>query len=869
MRPSGIAAPTNAAGLIGREADHARVIAAVEAGERLVTLLGPPGIGKTSLALSVLEDLARGFTDGRAWFLDLATARTEADLCFAILSRRRTGPDEAVGAATPANVAAALDDEGRALLVLDNFEQIAFAAPLLARLLGAAPRVAMIVTSRERLAVAGEHVIELQPLGCPAPGASSDELARSCAVQLFRARATDAGALASDDLEAIGAVVRRLDGIPLAIEIAAARTRLLSPSELSERLGRGEDVLAGVVRRSHDRHRTLEDAIAWSWSLLAEDERVALASLAVFPTSFTLASAEVIVAAALSAPPGAALPAAGAPRAAPIDLVAAVREKSLVHPTDDGRLALYVSIREFAAKRLVELGRAEVVSRAHASMLHELARRFNVSVLVGDPSPGVEIKAAARRERVDVVTARGFAAASPPARDTAAMSAELTAAEAFLAAVPAEVSERRCALLLVASDLPARERCLLILARQSALHHLGRIDEAIEASAVVAAVPGAPRGMVAFALANAGVLHRARGDVHAAWTEHERARAIVEDDPSLQRLAGLNTACMGRLKCDLGDVEAARTLNARAIELCDRLGDRWLSALGLANLAQLEQEQGSFERAEDLLARALERFRDTGEHQYEAIYAAMRGGLYFEWGKLDQARDAYAEGDAVLDELQRPASRVVIHGGRAALEALSSRPALAGIHLDLARRGAARAPTAVSKLFVALTEATVEVVRLGAASADARRRWLAEIVGGASAEATLVRTNIDLRFMARILSKALTIHGVPAATAVLRVDADALSFAVDDKPRVDLGRRGALRRILAALCAEQLAHPGRALSAEELTARGWPNERMLAEAASTRVRVAIATLRKLGLREVLATRDDGYLIDPKARVERD
>ena len=853
--------------LVGREADLARVVSAVAAGERLLTVLGPPGIGKTSLAMHAAEVLGAELAGGDgACFVDLSSAATETDLCFAVISALSGGARD-LPAATPETVALLLEERGRTLLVLDNLEQLISAAGRVQDWWRRAPELLVLVTSRERLGVEGEHVVELMPLGCPAPGATPEEVRASEAVQLFQARAADAGARPSPDLEAIAALVRQLDGIPLAIELAAARTRVLSPADLAARLGRGEDALGAAPRRSRERHRTLGHAIAWSWGLLTEDEQTALACCAVFPASFGVASAEALVNAALEAAPPGSAPAPGRPRSSAVDLLAALREKSLVHTTQDDRLALYRSIREFAAHRLGEHPLAAVIRLAHTRSLAALAHAFNTSRMLLDRTPDASLHPAVRRETADLLAALAHASTLPPSH--AALRAELAAAVAFLGAMPPDgIDGALTAVLAEAESLGTAEIATVLLARQSVLSTVGRFEESLAQAARVTDLPGVSPGMACFAWVIAGVLERVRGEMEAAWSYHERAARILDGGTAFPRLVGVNTACMGRLQGDLSHPEQARALNTRATELCDRLGDRWLAGLGLANHAQLEQEEGNFERAEDLLTRAVTRFRETGEPHYEAVYAAIGGGLYLEWGKHETAREWFARGEGTLAALTQPFTRVLLHGGRAALEALTSRGAEAAAHLELCRRHAARSPSAVARLLVLLHEGTVEVSRAPAVSARPWRRRMDEIAVGDSPEATLVRSNIDVRFARRMLERALAISGPdPAAGVVLRLPSDAMGFALEGSAPVDLARRGALRRLLAALCEERRAHPGRSMPIAALTARGWPDERILVEAASTRVRVAIATLRKLGLRDVLLTRDDGYLLDPAIRVE--
>ncbi|MFO0618804.1 MAG: NACHT domain-containing protein [Polyangiaceae bacterium] len=869
--------------LFGRGADHARVTAAFDAGERLVTLLGPPGIGKTSLARGVAAALTPRFAEGaNVWFVDLSNARSELDLCFAVLSVLADRA-ELVAAASPAVVAALLEERGPALLVLDNFEHLAFAAGAIGTWLAASAKLSMLVTSRERLAIDGEVVLEVLPLDCPNEGADEQELAASEAVQLFQARARDAGARPSLDLVSIARIVRRLEGIPLAIELAAARTRLLSPRELDARLGRGEDVLATATKRANGRHRTLSDAIEWSWDLLSKDEQWALTCCAVFPSSFHVSAAERVIAAGFEGEPR-------APAASAVELVSALREKSLVHAADDDRLGLYSSIREFALRKLEERGPARVAGArlAHARLYGDLARRFNQSRLLQNQTPEPTLHAEARREREHVVSALAYVSTRADLAEGPSLRLNFAAAAAFLFALPPEIADRELeaalswAVALTTPDIRVA-RATAILARQVTENTLGRHDEALARGPRMDDDETAPYGLRCYAKVNAGVLLRARGKALEARRIHQDADAMLRSggagETALPRLVGMNTACMGRLECDLSHPEAARELNARATDMCDRLGDRWLAGLGLANLAQLEQEEQHFERARELLTRALERFRETSEPHYEAIYAGILGGLHFEWGNPEEARAWYGDAQTRLDALFLPFPRVVVHAGRAALEATMGASDAAHAHLELARRHALRASGAVARIVLEAHATTVELsLASGSASRssaslrgalDGARARVRALLGQDTEDAGVVRTNLDARFAVRMLDKTLARIDARASSGPrLRTPKDGLWFALGDGPHVDLGRRGALRRILLALADAHARGRGETLDVASLTSSGWPNERILVEAASTRVRVAIATLRKLGLRDVLLTRDDGYLLDPEVVVER-
>src|SRR3712207_866458 len=275
------------AGPLPTEDDLALVRACLGA-QRLVTLVGPGGVGKTRLALEIVHELATG--GARVWWADLSTATDErvADaVATAIGTDTPRGPD-------PAGALAAALGGFRGVLCLDNAETVLGPlAPLVERLLAAAPGLTLLATSRERLGVASEHVHVLAPLPLPS-GADSD----NPAVRLFvdRAPGLEAERLSEDDVEVVAATCRRLDGLPLAIEIGAARAPALGLLEFADRLGQGLNLLSGGRRTAAERHRSVRAVVDWSYGLLTDDEARLFLRLSVFPSSFTLDQAEAVCA---------------------------------------------------------------------------------------------------------------------------------------------------------------------------------------------------------------------------------------------------------------------------------------------------------------------------------------------------------------------------------------------------------------------------------------------------------------------------------------------------------------------------------------------------------------------------------------------
>lgn len=312
---------------------------------RLVTLVGPGGVGKTRLAIRMASDLGRGFPDG-AWLVELAELRDAGLIANAVLA----GLDLRDQAATePLALLHSYLSDKELLLIVDNCEHLLdAAAELVTDVLKAARGVRLIATSREPLSVAGEHVLPVAPLQLPSPVEAQplDLLRQNEAVTLFIERA--AAATGSFDLtprnrSAVVELCRRLDGLPLAIELAAVRTRSLSPEQIRDRLGDRFDLLTGGTRAALPRHETLRTTIEWSYELLDPAERMLFARLSVFAGRFTLEDVEAVC----TSPE---LPAAGV-----LDFLGSLVDRSLVTKEDvEGAAAyrLHETMREYARLQL-------------------------------------------------------------------------------------------------------------------------------------------------------------------------------------------------------------------------------------------------------------------------------------------------------------------------------------------------------------------------------------------------------------------------------------------------------------------------------------------------------------------------------------
>ena len=323
--------PIAASPLVGREDDLAELVAQLSNGTRLLTVTGPGGTGKTRLALQVAAEFVGRLRDGVFWVP--LVGLSDPELLQSEVAQAIGAPDDLAGFL-----------RGRELLILlDNFEHLLDAAPAVSSVLAASGGLRVLVTSRAPLHVSGEQEYRLEPL----PGKE--------AAALFAERARAVGRELAPD-STVEAICRRLDGLPLAVELAAARTKLLAPQRLLERLDSVLPMLTGGARDAHERQRTLRATIEWSYDLLDAASKELFARLAVFTGSFPLEAAEEV-------------------SGADLDALAALVDSSLLKPMGDDRFLMLETIREYALERLATSDEANEVRRRHANFFLALAER--------------------------------------------------------------------------------------------------------------------------------------------------------------------------------------------------------------------------------------------------------------------------------------------------------------------------------------------------------------------------------------------------------------------------------------------------------------------------------------------------------------
>lgn len=887
--------PVVSSSFVGRVADLDAIAERFEDGAQLVTITGLGGMGKTRLAQRFAGAQVAGYATpegGGVWFCDLTGAHDPMAACAAVAAAIgvRLDADEA---ALADHLGRALSRRGRMLIALDNFEQLAEVADAtLGRWMRAASRTRFLVTSRVALGLAGEHLWPLRPLQLP-PADLRDgaRLAAIESVDLFIRRARQLRPdllLRPDDLAAIADIVRRLDGIPLAIELAAARITVLSVVQLRDRLVHR---LALLVRPGDaGRHASMRRAIADTWEQLGAAEQRCLAGCTIFAGSFTLEAAE----AALAGDVGPVLP-----------LLESLALHSLVRATPrldlDGelRLSLYETIREFAAERLAAepalaarfadrhagfyagLGRALAVPAAAAG--GQPAVRLDVDLdnmiaahahAIGDPGPDAAARALALACGAQrPLFRRGLARHALRLLDTAIARARPTAAPAELAA--AVLARGRAELLLGAWQRARADfEEGLELARAAgdptleALGHM-RIGELVEidgatrearsrfdtALACLARVPGDPlgpwheadvRAHLAHAYRREGELEPAERQILRALELH-RAAGHSDDLPMVLYEAGVIAWFRGRYDEALARYDEGLAL----VQATDANHAR--GAL-LYVRAILLQERGDLDPAFDHYVRAIEIIRGSGNLYLEASALYYFAGAHLERGQRGDAAKLLERALAMFRELGVPRYQALTESCRATLFAVAGD--LAAAHACLA---AAESAAAACRSERALT-ATVAIhrlyVQMAASEPAAHPGLLAEARALAGAH-----PSDDSRFALRAALVCLEGTGPRALGEPLVIRAGARAFRLPGAAAdVDLRRRAPLQRIVLALARKRIDAPGDALALDELLAAGWPGERVRYSTGTNRVHVALSTLRSLGLRTFLVSGPDGYAL---------
>jgi predicted ATPase len=631
--------PVQATPLIDREAEVAAVSERLlRADVRLLTLTGPGGSGKTRLGLQVAAELLDHFGDG-AVFVALAPVRDPALVASAVaqaLGILATG-----GRPLLESVKEAVRDR-QLLLVLDNFEQVLPAAPVVAELLAAGPRLKVLVTSRAVLGLYGEHNFLVPPL--PLPDRQRlpplEALPQYAAVALFIERATAARSdfrVTNANAPAIAEICHRLDGLPLGIELAAARARLLPPQAMLARLGHRFSLLIGGARNAPARQQTLRAAIDWSHDLLDEGEQALFRRLGVFVGGLTLEAA------------GAICDPEGELAVDVLDGIASLVDKSLLKEEatgDEPRFTMLETIREYALERLEASGEAEAVYGRHAAYFLDLAGEAQRQLRGPEQVAWLNCLEA---EHDNLRAALEWCLAPAGHAQTGLRLAGILASFWFARGHAGEGRRRlEAALARTGAEARTAERARALSGIAPLAYLQGDYAEAraaLKESAAIGRELG-DKQLVAYPLMWLGLLAELAGNAGSARALEEESIALYREVGDAWGLAG-SAYMMGMMFGAEGEGGTARSHFEEAVAQFRKLGDRWGLALSLQRLGHLALERANAAEAVSLFHESLTLLRDVGDPvfisrclQGLALVAITRGN-YRRAGRLFGAAEAF------------------------------------------------------------------------------------------------------------------------------------------------------------------------------------------------------------------------------------
>jgi serine/threonine protein kinase/predicted ATPase len=623
---------------IGREASLKELDGLFDSGARLVTIFGAGGTGKTRLAkrYGALKVDKFSKNGGGVWFADLTEASSLEDVSTAIgeaLDVPLVGDPNDDGVS---RIGQALEARGRMLLILDNFEHVAqHGAETIGRWLELAPESSFLVTSRELLLVAGEAHHALSPL----PEAEG--------IALFENRAKAARTnftLTGNERPWVAEIVRRLDGIPLAIELAAARVGVLSLEKLLERLSATFQVLGGGGRSVVPRHRTMRNAIDWSWNLLDPEEQSALAQASVFAGGFSLEAAEETI--DLSEHAGSVL-----------DVLQALRNKSLIRADEapgfpgEMRFNMYGTIREYASEKLDALGLRAPTEARHTKFYLREAERWSEG---SSGSRALLFLRLLRLEYDNLIAIKTRAGTKEP--DVAARVA--LALEPMLAMRgPLEVAVQLMDVAVDCAERAGNHRLLVraLLAREHARTEAGATSME-QAKADIDRALAIAREIKSIELEGEALFSLAKLELEA-FCFIEQARATYEAALALFRktkqrlMEGRTLIRIGYVWIETNEIDKARANLNEGLEIVRALDDRRHEGYALTTISLLDHQMGLLGEAKIKLERGIAIHRSVGNRRNEGMDLGYFGFVSYEVGAFAEAKDALEKSIEICREV--------------------------------------------------------------------------------------------------------------------------------------------------------------------------------------------------------------------------
>lgn len=606
---------------VGRVEELRRATATLlDPATRLLTITGPGGVGKTRLSLAIARSLPAHFPHGAA-FVPLADIRERGLVLPAIARALEIPPDER---ATPLDVLVSAIGSLRVLLVLDNLEQVSDVAAELADLLQRCPGLAILATSRTTLNMRGEHELSLNPLALPGPHADLDAVAGADAVAFFlqvaRGHVPDFE-LTTENMGLVVEICRRLDGLPLALELAASQLRMFAPATLLRLLERRLDVLTAGPRDLPDRQRTLRDTIRWSYDLLDPDDRAHFRQLATFAGGFTLdASSEVL----------------RIPEVTAMGVIRRLVDHHLVRPIPaiEGRFRMLDTIRAFGLEALDESGERGALQSAHAAWCRDLAASASAALTGTDQGAWLD--------RLDAELDNLRAAMTWGIEHEPGAALQITSAPWRFWVARGRVREGREWIrhaLAAGSDTPSAGRAAGLYAAAELAESLKELPEAIDLyarSQEMYAAAGDDAG-VARCLNGRGIVARTQGQLAEAERLHQEAleRLGPEGD---RRETAVTFNALGAVAYYRGDSAGAERAWERALGVAKEIGDTRAVGMVSGNLGAVALQRGDAARAAAMHEGALQVAQEMRDPSAIARSWINLGSALTEAGEMDRAR---------------------------------------------------------------------------------------------------------------------------------------------------------------------------------------------------------------------------------------
>ena len=890
---------------IGRRRECEELRAALARGTGLITLAGPSGVGKTRLAMQVAGGFVDQFSNqGGVWLCSLAGCRETSDLEAAVA--QTLGIQHHQGDELARNIS----HRGPLLLLLDNADPVAhLIGEVVEGWLHRCIELQLLVTSLVPLGIQSERVFELRPLD------------PNDAVDLYLDRARRAWAdrsFSGTETSEILELVERLDRLPLALELAAARVRILPPRTMLSMFEKRFDLLRAAPP-PHDwpddlpqRKSSLLQALELTWSHLEPREQLALARAAVFEGGFTADAAASILeeddpeAGASPAPPRLDVP----------RVLADLHRKSLLatEDTEPPRYVLLESIKAYARSELQRMGRWEETLRRHADhylaqgqaqaeLGKSLSRASSIPWLKEERANLLAIHLRFLSSAPSLSARAGTALAplllweGPSAAGTRLIEATLGAARSsgdprliLLALEPLFATQLRSGsfdraeatlhelveLARSSGDEAAEAICFSLLARLylewgeversvPALHRAAGLSRKLELPHVEATVRLAQ-----------GTASWMRGDMEHAGDHFVRSAHLAHsqgfDLPAADALYHLGHT----LACQRKYADARRAMG-EAIQVCERLEQRAFEAHFRFNLAKIELAAGLLDDAEATSRRSLLLFREFGNRFREGAVLGILGVISLERGELDAALEWLSPAEEILHACDAVSARAVVLSFFAVLEARRGHAAEAQQMLDEVRAYVRSGGKEIYPPFLDGAEAFLEVAALRQLEREKREGAEATILRARARLAALEKEEAHFpscyaTSLSRLLTKELadwdagSLPPPAQSTPILAVGEAHDWFRLPGNQRVDLRNRPGLQRLFAAMVRARIDQPGAVIGRYELSNAAWPNAEMAPGRELLRLYTAIWLLRDLGLRNVILNEEDGYLLDPSVPV---